>query len=179
MSSVFVADPAANGASAILLAPSAVIAGGQAGVVGGPNDVDGSYTVTASGPGLAPVSFDLTNTGRVFTRLVVNATTSAFFAGPGLLSLREAVAFANADSSGNANISFDPKVFKAPQTITLTGTPLELSNTSEAETITGPKAGVTISGGGLSQVLEGRQGGASEGLRVHVCEWRRDLRRRG
>ncbi len=149
----FAAGPAANGASAILLAPSAVIAGGQASVIGGPNNVDGSYTVTASAQGLAPVSFALTNTGAVRTKLVVNATSNGFFAGPGLLSLREAVAFANTDSSGNANISFDPRVFRAPQTITLTGAPLELSNTSEAETITGPAAGVTISGGGLSQVL--------------------------
>ncbi len=149
----FAAGPAANGASAILLAPSAVIAGGQASVIGGPNNVDGSYTVTASAQGLAPVSFALTNTGAVRTKLVVNATSNGFFAGPGLLSLREAVAFANTDKSRNANISFDPKVFRAPQTITLTGAPLELSNTSEAETITGPAAGVTISGGGLSQVL--------------------------
>jgi hypothetical protein len=150
----FVANPAADGASAILLAPSAVIAGGQAGVVGGPNDVDGSYTVTATVPGLAPASFDLTNNGPAFTRLAVTSTTGAFFAGAGALSLREAVALANADTSGNANISFDPKVFKAPQTITLAGTQLELSNTSEAETITGPKAGVTISGGGLSRVFQ-------------------------
>ena len=130
------------------------------------------------GPGLAPVSFALTNTGPVRTKLVVNATSNGFFAGPGLLSLREAVAFANTDSSGNANISFDPKVFRAPQTITLTGTPLELSNTSEAETITGPAAGVTISGGGLGQVLLVEQGGASEGLWVGVCRWHRDLRGR-
>src|SRR5262249_3472859 len=85
------ADPAADGASAILPATSAVIAGGQAGVVGGPDDVDGSYTVTASGPGLAPASFDLTNTGPVFTRLIVNATSGGFFAGAGLLTLPLAV----------------------------------------------------------------------------------------
>ena len=117
----FVADPAANGASAILPAASAVIAGGQAGVIGGPNNVDGSYTVTASGPGLAPASFALTNTGPVFTKLVVNATSGSYFAGAGLLSLPLAVAFADAGSAGNADISFDPGVFGAPQTITLTG----------------------------------------------------------
>ena len=62
--------------------PSAVIAGGQAGVTGGPNNVDGSYTVTASVPGLPPVSFDLTNTGPVFTKLVVNTTSGALFPEP-------------------------------------------------------------------------------------------------
>jgi hypothetical protein len=45
-------------------------------------------------------------------------------------------------------------VFKTPQTITLTGGQLELSNTSEPETITGPKAGVTINGGGQSRVFQ-------------------------
>ena len=84
----------------------------------------------------------------------MNTTSGALFPGAGLLSLPEAIAFANADSSGNAKISFDPKVFSAPQTITLTGTQLELSNTTEPETITGPAAGVTISGGGLSRVFQ-------------------------
>jgi fibronectin-binding autotransporter adhesin len=154
----FAADPAANGASAILVAPSAVIAGGQAGVGGGPNDVDGSYTVTASAAGLAPASFDLTNTGPVVTSLVVDTTSGSTFAGAGLLSLPLAVAFANADSSENADITFDPGVFGAPQTITLAGAPLELSNTSESETITGPSSGLTISGGGRSRVFQVDQG---------------------
>ena len=47
----FVANPAANGASAIFLAPSAVIAGGQAAVTAAPNNVDGSYTVVTSASG--------------------------------------------------------------------------------------------------------------------------------
>ena len=45
-------------------------------------------------------------------------------------------------------------MFKTPQTITLTGTQLELSNTNGTETITGPAAGVTVSGGGLSRVFQ-------------------------
>ena len=45
-------------------------------------------------------------------------------------------------------------MFKTPQTITLTGTQLELSDTTGTETITGPKAGVTVSGGGLSRVFQ-------------------------
>ena len=84
----------------------------------------------------------------------MNTTSDSLVPGAGLLSLREAIAFANADSSGIATITFDPTVFATPQTITLTGSQLELSNTSETETITGPAAGVTVSGGGLSRVFQ-------------------------
>ena len=70
------------------------------------------------------------------------------------MSLPEAVLFANQDVSGNANISFDPTVFSSPKTITLLGTQLELSNTSETETITGPAADVTVSGGGTSRAFQ-------------------------
>ena len=37
-------------------------------------------------------------------------------------------------------------MFSTAQTITLSGTELELSNTTETETITGPAAGVTHGG---------------------------------
>jgi hypothetical protein len=150
----FVAQRAADGATAILPGATAVIAGGRAAVTAAPNNTDGSYTVTASVSGLAPATFALRNTGPVFASLAVNTTSTALFSGAGVLSLPEAVLFANADSVGNANITFDKTVFAAPQTITLTGTQLELSNTGEAETITGPKAGVTVSGGGLSRVFQ-------------------------
>ncbi len=84
----------------------------------------------------------------------MNTTSDSLFPGTGLLSLREAIAFANFDSAGNSTITFDKHVFATPQTITLTGSQLELSNTTETETITGPKAGVTVSGGGLSRVFQ-------------------------
>ena len=45
-------------------------------------------------------------------------------------------------------------MFSTPQTITLTGTQLELSDTTGTETITGPAAGVTVSGGGASRVFQ-------------------------
>ena len=70
------------------------------------------------------------------------------------MSLREAIAFANVDPRETRTSPSISNVFKTPQTITLTGTQLELSNTSETETITGPKAGVTVSGGGLSRVFQ-------------------------
>ena len=45
-------------------------------------------------------------------------------------------------------------MFKTPQTITLSGTQLELSDTTGTETITGPKAGVTVSGNNASRVFQ-------------------------
>jgi parallel beta-helix repeat protein len=67
-------------------------------------------------------------------------------------TLRWAVGQANA-SGGPATITFAPAAFSTPQTIQLIGT-LELSNTFATETITGPAAGVTVSGGGLSRVFQ-------------------------
>ena len=85
----------------------------------------------------------------------MNTTSDSLSPGAGLLSLREAVALRqHSTPSGISSITFDPTVFATPQTITLTGTQLELSNTSETETITGPAAGVTVSGGGLSRVFQ-------------------------
>jgi hypothetical protein len=68
-------------------------------------------------------------------------------------SLRWAVGQANSNP-GDDTINFDPTVFATPQTITLSGTQLELTDTTGTETITGPSAGVTINGGGLSRVFQ-------------------------
>ena len=71
----------------------------------------------------------------------------------GKLDLRGAVDLADV-LPGAHTITFDPTVFASAQTITLTSGQLELSNTSGTETITGPAAGVTVSGGGLSRVFQ-------------------------
>jgi hypothetical protein len=147
------ANAASNGAMAVLATPSAVIAGAQAAILAEPDNADGSYTVVASATGSSSVLFALTNTGPVFTSLAVNMTSDSLFPGTGFLSLPEAVAFANLDFLGISTITFAPTVFASPQTIPLTSGPLVLSNTGEAETITGPAAGVTISGGGMSGVF--------------------------
>ena len=149
----FVSPSRGQWSTAIFPAPSAVIANGQAAITAAPNNVDGSYSVVGSASGLS-ASFDLTNAGPVFAGLVVNTTSDSIAPGPGLLSLREAIGFANTAPSGNSTITFDKTVFKTPQTITLTGSQLELSNTAGTETITGPKAGVTVSGGGASRVFQ-------------------------
>ena len=137
---------------AIFLDPSAVIANGQAAITAAPNNTLGSYTIVTTSVGT--VSFDLTNVGQVFAALVVNTTSDSIAPGAGLLSLREAIGFANSTPSEDSTISFDSTVFNTPQVITLTGSQLELSDTSGTETITGPQAGVTVSGGGLSRVFQ-------------------------
>ena len=67
--------------------------------------------------------------------------------------LRYCINQANADDQANT-IVFDSTVFSTPQTITLTGGQLELKDTGGTQTITGPAAGVTISGGGNSRVFQ-------------------------
>src|SRR6266852_1375440 len=68
-------------------------------------------------------------------------------------SLRWAVGQANS-TGGNETIDFDPTLFATPQTITLSGTQLELTDTTGTETLTGPAVGVTVSGGGQSRVFQ-------------------------
>ena len=85
--------------------------------------------------------------------LVVNTTSDGVVSPPGELSLRQAINLANA-LGGNETITFDPTVFATPQMITLTQGQLELDDTSGTETIEGPAAGVTISGGGQSRVFQ-------------------------
>lgn len=65
-------------------------------------------------------------------------------------SLREAIKYANAHP-GADTITFDPIVFATPQTITLGGT--QLPHITEDLTVTGPAAGVTISGNDQSSVF--------------------------
>src|SRR4029077_15778723 len=54
---------------------------------------------------------------------------------------------------GANTVEFSP-LFNTPQTITLTGGQLELSNGSGLQAIEGPSAGVTVSGGGTSRVFQ-------------------------
>ncbi len=78
--------------------------------------------------------------------LVVNTTSDGAGSPFGDMSLRQAVILANA-LGGIESIIFNSKVFATAQTITLTAGQLELS--SGAVTITGPAAGLTISGADL------------------------------
>jgi hypothetical protein len=74
-------------------------------------------------------------------------------AGSGMAGdLRYCITHANSTSGANT-IVFDTTVFATARTIILSGTQLELSDTTGMETITGPTAGVTISGNNASRVL--------------------------
>ncbi|MGA2256026.1 MAG: right-handed parallel beta-helix repeat-containing protein, partial [Thermoguttaceae bacterium] len=88
---------------------------------------------------------------RCLLSVVVNNPTDTPVAGE--IDLRQAIVLANTNG-GAQTITFDPTVFKTPQTINLSGGQLELSNTSGTDTITGPTAGVTVNGGGLSRVFQ-------------------------
>ncbi len=88
---------------------------------------------------------------RLLSTIVVNNPTDTPVAGQ--TDLRQAIVQANT-TGGDETIVFDKTVFETPQTITLAGTQLELSDTTGTETIIGPAGGLTISGGGLSRVFE-------------------------
>ena len=88
----------------------------------------------------------------VLPSFVVNTTADELNPSSSATSLRYAIASANAFPGHT--ITFDPTVFASAQTITLALGQLELSNTTGTETITGPAAGVTVSGGGLSRVFQ-------------------------
>src|SRR3954464_1160260 len=58
-------------------------------------------------------------------------------------------------AGGDETITFDRGLFSTPQTITLSGTQLELSDTTGTETITGPGAGLlSINGNNASRVFK-------------------------
>ena len=106
---------------------------------------DGTFTAaTASG------TLTITPTLSVFT---VNRLGDAGVGSGGSGDLRYCINQANDENQANT-IVFDPTVFSTPQTITLSGSQLELSDTGGTQTITGPAAGVTICGGGNSRVFE-------------------------
>ncbi|HET6248445.1 MAG TPA: Ig-like domain repeat protein [Tepidisphaeraceae bacterium] len=91
---------------------------------------------------------------QLLTSIVVNTPVDAIFPqDSGLTSLRSAIATADANGSPTT-ITFDPTVFATAQTIQMNGDLLDLNNSLEAITITGPAAGVTLNAGNLSGVFE-------------------------
>ncbi len=140
----------ASGATATLSATTVTIGSdGVVSVTATANLSAGSYTVTATAGGGNSTEFDLTNS----VLLTVNRLGDAGIGSNDSGDLRYCIDQANADD-GPTQIVFDPTLFSTPQTITLTSGQLELSDTGGAVTITGPAAGVTISGGGNSRVFE-------------------------
>ncbi len=152
----------AAGASATLSATTVTIGlnfNGVVSVTAAANSSAGSYTVNASvGGDTAPVDFGLTNTtgsnnNGSLTTFTVNSLGDALSGSGDSGDLRYCINEANADDGPN-QIVFDPTVFSTPQTITLSLGQLELSDTGGTQTITGPAAGVTISGGRNSRVFQ-------------------------
>jgi hypothetical protein len=143
--------PSSGGGGAVLSGDTATTAAdGTASVTATANEIVGGYAVTASATGVTGMaSFALTNKAP---SLVVDTTSDVGSHPDGLTSLRDAIAYA--DTLTNATITFDPTLFaNGPQTITLTQGQLELSGSGLSATITGPAAGLTIDGGGLSRVF--------------------------
>ena len=93
----------------------------------------------------------LENRQLLATIQVVNTNAS------GTGSLAKAIATANGNSQANI-IDFTGTIWNTPQTITLGGSVLDLTDTHGLQTITGPSAGVTISGAGLSGVFKVESG---------------------
>jgi hypothetical protein len=123
----------------------------------GLNVVDSPYTVSYyyTGDGtFAPASTTsvLTVVPAALTIFTVDSLGDAGSGSGFSGDLRYCINEANDDGGANT-IVFDPNLFSTPQTITLSGSPLELTNTGGTQTITGPTAGVTISGGGNSDVF--------------------------
>jgi parallel beta-helix repeat protein len=86
---------------------------------------------------------------RLLATFTVSSTADDGSAG----TLRSVIAEVNG-TPGSNTIQFDPTVFHSLQTITLSASQLELSNTSGTQTIIGPAASVNVSGGNQSRVLQ-------------------------
>ncbi len=91
----------------------------------------------------------------LLSTVVVNSVLDTLFpVGSPNISLRNAVEIAN-KAAEPTTITFDKTVFATKQTIVLSGSQLELSNTAYSTTITGPGADrLAISGNDKSRVLE-------------------------
>ncbi len=151
------------GNQAALSAGTATIgADGSASVIACSDSVAESYTVSAGIPGVAPVTFSLTNVAStpVFDYTVDSADGG--IAGSGISGTLAYVQFlANADEAPHTEetvISFDPTVFSTAQTITLDATST-LSETSSPEAIDGPGADLlTVSVGDAATVFQEESG---------------------
>ncbi|MGH7224886.1 MAG: choice-of-anchor Q domain-containing protein, partial [Gemmataceae bacterium] len=149
-----------TGASANLSATIAVISNGSASVTATANSSAGSYTVTATASGVsAPATFSLTNNAGPSNFVVTDAGDySQQGAGDnptdtnGGVSLRSAIAAANADAANGISdtITFSPTL--DGQTLTLTQGQLELTADSGNISIYGGNQ-ITVSGNNQSGVF--------------------------
>ncbi len=110
--------------------------------------VEGSQVNSANGKSVAAATIGTFNVGFPNTYTV---TTAADVVDPndGVISLREAILAANA-AIGTPDIILFSSLFNTPQTITLGGTELPIT---DSLAITGPVSKVTISGGDASRIF--------------------------
>jgi hypothetical protein len=85
--------------------------------------------------------------------LVVDSTGDGTGVAPGALGLRGAIGLANL-LGGDQTITFNATIFANEQTITLSEGQLELNDSTGMVRISGPSAGVVVSGGGAYRVLQ-------------------------
>ena len=124
------------------LLPGSTAIGKGIAVSGVTTDQRGSRWIVQSTSALPDPALDRHAGGRLDGRWHANQ--------PGTLDLRGAVDLANVVPKAQT-ITFSSTVFATSKTILLTAGPLELNQT---QTITGPAARVTISGGGKSEVFQ-------------------------
>ena len=112
-----------------------------------------TYAYTTDGTFASASATSTLTVNPILITLTVNSLGDAGIGSGDAGDLRYCIDQANADGQSNT-IVFDPTVFGTPQTITLSGGELELENIWGTQTITGPAAGLTISGGGSSRVFQ-------------------------
>lgn len=98
------------------------------------------------------VSFAVEVEARPLETIVINTPADQTDPGSATVSLRDAIDLANS-YFGPTDIQFNPAVFASHKTITLTAGDLELSGLHGPIGLTGPTAGISISGGGKTDVL--------------------------
>jgi hypothetical protein len=124
-----------------------------------------TYSSASTGPFQVSVTITHDGTsnvvvGQAFVTVPTTFTVTSLLDDGSVGTLRWAVGQANS-TMGLATINFAPALFATPQTIHLSGTPLELSNTNATETIVGPAAGVTVTGDGRSRVFQADAGASA------------------
>jgi hypothetical protein len=102
---------------------------------------------------LLPTPFILEDRRLLATFTVTSPLDTLTAGAPTQGTLRWAIARSNATPGANT-IDFDATVFATTQTITLSQGQLVITSASGLQTITGPQAGVKVSGGSASRVFE-------------------------
>jgi CSLREA domain-containing protein len=140
--------PTTGASAALSRATATITSSNTASVTATANSTLGNYNVSAGGAGIAtPAAFSLANDET--PSLIVTTNQDVVNPTDGLTSLREAIAYADAQGGGTINFASN----LAGQTITLDGSHLELAATANPVTIDASSiGGITISGNTASNL---------------------------